>query len=101
MLSDIKRIIDEGHLGVRTYEQFVQACLQRAAEDDNETVALFVLAKLVQPFADYYFDQALSEGEAVAFRQQLLDIIDSYEAADNLGDKHAVLRKAIKKGLSS
>lgn len=101
MLSDVKCIIEEGHLGVRTYEKFVQACLQRAATGEDEAVSLFVFAKLVQPFCDYYFDQALSEAKAVAFRQQLLSTIATYETASDLEAKQAVLRKAIVDGLAS
>jgi hypothetical protein len=99
MLNDVRRIVDEGHLGVRTYEQFVQGCLQRAAAGDPEAVSLFVFAKLVQPFSDYYFDQALSEARAVSFRNQLLAGLDAYEAAATLEEKQAVLRDAIRKGL--
>lgn len=99
MLSDVKRIVQEGHLGVRTYEQFVQACLQRAAAGDPEAVSLFVFAKLVQPFSEYYFDQALSEAKAVSFRNQLLADIEAYETAATVEAKQAVLREAIQRGL--
>ena len=101
MLSDVRRIVEEGHLGVRTYEQFVQECLQRAAGGDAEAVSLFVFAKLVQPFSDYYADQALSEARAVAFRNQILASLDAYESAAGLEDKQAVLREAIRKGLEN
>lgn len=100
MLSDVKRIVEEGHLGVRTYEQFAQACLQRAAAGDPEAVCLFVFAKLVQPFSDYYFDQALNEAKAVSFRNQLLAALEAYEAAVTVETKQAVLREAIRKGLT-
>lgn len=99
MLSDVKRIIEDGHLGVRTYEQFVQACLQRAATGDDEAVSLFVFAKLVQPFSDYYFDQALNEAKAVGFRNRLLAALEAYEAAATVEARQAVLREAIQKGL--
>ena len=95
MLSDVARIIEEGHLGVRTYEKFVDACLERCAAGDEETVSLFVLAKLVQPFCDYYADHALSAAQADAFRQRLLRAMRDLEAAAALEDKHAALRGAI------
>lgn len=101
MVSDVKRIVEEGHLGVQTYEQFVQTCLQRCASGDEQAVALFVFAKLVQPFCDYYLDQALSQAKAVAFRRQLLAAVDAYEAADSLEGKQAVLRETIRSGLGS
>ena len=99
MLSDVRRIVEEGHLGVRTWEKFVQACLKRAAAGDAEAVCLFVFAKLVQPFSDYYSDQALNEARAVAFRTQLLAGLDAYDAAPTLEDKQAVLRDVIGTGL--
>ena len=101
MLSDVKRIISEGHLGVGTYDEFAQACLQKAATGDEDTVALFVLAKIVQPFSEYYFDQALSEATSAAFRQEILETIDTHEAAGSLADKNAVLARAIQKSLAS
>jgi hypothetical protein len=101
MLSDVRRIVEEGHLGVRTYEKFVQECLQRAAAGDADAVGLFVFAKLVQPFSDYYADQALSEARAVAFRNEILAGLDAYEAAATLEDRQAVLRDAIRKGLDA
>lgn len=100
MLSDVKRIIEEGHLGVRTYEHFAQACLQLATTGGPETVSLFVFAKLVQPFGDYYFDQALSEANAVSFRNWLLAALEAYEAAETVEAKQAVLSAAIQKGLT-
>lgn len=100
MLTDVKRIIEEGHLGVRTYEQFAQSCLQRAAAGDPETVSLFVFAKLVQPFSDYYFDQALTEAKSVSFRNQLLTALEAYESAATVDAKQAVLREAIRNGLT-
>lgn len=99
MLSDVSRIVEEGHLGVRTYEKFVQACLQGAASGDPEAVSLFVFAKLVQPFSDYYSDQALSQARAVEFRDRLLSAISAYEAAATLEERQAVLRDAIRAGL--
>lgn len=99
MLTDVKRIIEEGHLGVRTFEQFAIACLQRAAQGDADTVALFVFAKVVQPFAEYYFDQALTEMRAVAFRDQLVQALEAYNRAAGPEDKQAVLRELIQKGL--
>lgn len=101
MLSDVRRIVEEGHLGVRTYEQFVQECLQRAAAGDPEAVGLFVFAKLVQPFSDYYADQALSEAKAVAFRNLLLAGLVAYESAATLEEKQGVLREAIRTGFES
>ncbi|NDW03670.1 hypothetical protein [Jiella pacifica] len=101
MLSDVKRIIAEGHLGVRTYEEFAQSSLQKAAQGGEDAVALFVLAKIVQPFCDYYFDQALSEATAVAFRQEILETIEAYEAAGSLADKNAVLARAVQNSLAN
>ena len=97
MLSDVKRIVEEGHLGVQTYEQFAQACLQRAAAGDKETVSLYVFAKLVQPFIDYYYHEALNEARAVGFRNDLLASLTAYEAADSLEARQAVLGDAIRK----
>ena len=100
MLTDVKRIIAEGHLGVRTYEQFAQACLTRAAEGDQDSVALFVLAKIVQPFCDYYFDQALNEATAVDFRQLIIETIDAYDSAESAAGKNSVLISAIQKSIT-
>lgn len=99
MLSEVKRVIEEGHLGVRTYEKFMQACLQRAAEGDAEAVSHFVFAKLVQPFVDYYSDQALSEARAISFRNHLLAALDAYAAAGSLEARQDVLRETIRKSL--
>ena len=86
MLSDVRRIVEEGHLGVRTWEKFVQACLKRAAAGDAEAVCLFVFAKLVQPFSDYYADQALSEARAVAFRNRILAGLPSALTPSQIND---------------
>jgi hypothetical protein len=99
MLSEVRRIIEDGPLGVRTFEQFWQACLQRAASGDREAVALFVFARLVQPFSDYYFDQALSEARAVQFRDRLLSAMRAYDDADGIEKKQAVLAGAIRDSL--
>jgi hypothetical protein len=100
MLRDVARIIEEGHLGVRTYEKFVDACLERCAAGDEETVSLFALAKLVQPFCDYYADHALTAADADAFREWLLGGICALEGAGSLQDRHSVLREAITARLS-
>jgi hypothetical protein len=100
MLSEVKRIVEEGHLGVRTYEKFVQACLQRAAEGDSEAVTHFVFGKLVQPFVDYYADQALSEARAIRFRNNLLSALNDYEQAETPEARQEVLREAIRKMLA-
>ncbi len=96
MVSEVKRIIEEGHLGVRTYEQFAQACLQRASAGDAEAVGFFVFAKLVQPFVDYYSDQALNEARAISFRNGLLVALEAYEAAESLQSRQEVLGRAIR-----
>ena len=101
MLSDVKRIISEGHLGVGTYDEFTQACLQKAATGEEDAVALFVLAKIVQPFSEYYFDQALSEATSAAFRREILETIEAYDSAGSLADKNAVLASAIQKSLAT
>jgi len=101
MLSEVKRIVEEGHLGVATYEQFVQACLQRAAAGDDETVALFVFAKLVQPFIDYYYHEALNEARAVSFRNDLLASLNAYDAAGSHEERQAVLHAAIRKSFET
>jgi hypothetical protein len=101
MTRDVKGIIEEGHLGVRTYQHFVDECLQRCASGDEETVSLFVLAKLVQPFAEYYQDQALTEAEAVAFRQRLLSHIAAVEKAEAPDAQLNALREVIQKELNA
>ena len=100
MSSDVRRIVEQGPLGVRTFEEFVQACLERAAAGDPEAVSLFVFAKIVQPFSDYYSDQALSAGRAVEFRDRLLSSLAAHDAAETLEEKQAVLRDAIRAGLN-
>jgi hypothetical protein len=81
MFNDVKQILKEGHLGVRTYEEFVDACLARCRSGDERTVALFVLAKLTEPFGEYYFDRPLDEGTAIAFRHRILAAVDALEVA--------------------
>jgi hypothetical protein len=101
MTDDVKKIIEEGHLGVRTYQNFVDECLQRCASGDEDTVSLFVLAKIVQPFAEYYQDQALTQAEAVAFRQRLLSHIAAVEKAQGAGERLDALREVIQKELNA
>ena len=100
MLRDVAGIVEEGHLGVRTYEKFVDACLERCAAGDKDAVSLFVLAKLVQPFCEYYADHALSAVEADTFRKKLLGIVRDLEKAGSLEDTHSVLRRSIRAHLS-
>ena len=99
MVSEIKRIIEDGPLGVRTIEKFVQACLQHAAAGDQDAVGLFVFAKLAEPFGDYYADQALSQDRAVAFREGIVSQLSAYQAAATVEAKQTVLRDAIRSGL--
>lgn len=101
MKVDVKSIVEEGHLGVRTYQTFVDECLERCIRGDDNAVTLFVLAKLVQPFWEYYQDQALSEAEAVAFRQRLLSHIAAVEEADGAEAQLRVLGDVIHKELNA
>ena len=101
MLSDVKRIVEEGHLGVATYEQFAQACLQQAAAGGSDAVALFVFAKLVQPFIEYYYHEALNEARAVSFRNDLLAALNAYDAAATLEERHRVLADAIRRNFET
>jgi hypothetical protein len=101
MNIDVKRIIEEGHLGVRTYQNFVDACLERCAAGDEDAVSLFVVAKLVQPFSDYYLDHALTEPEAISFRERLLSYIAALEAAEMPEERLKVLRDVIQQELNT
>jgi hypothetical protein len=96
MVSDVRRIVEEGPIGVRTIEKFVQACLQGAASGDPEAVGLFVFAKLAEPFSDYYADQALSEARATEFRSRLVSALASYEDATTPEARQGVLHQAIR-----
>lgn len=101
MNLDVKRIVEEGHLGVRTYQTFVDACLEKCAAGDDNAVSLFVIAKLVQPFSDYYQDQPLAEPEAIAFRERLLSYIAAVEAAENPENRLKVLGDIIQQELQA
>ncbi|WP_029031234.1 hypothetical protein [Salinarimonas rosea] len=102
MLDDVKRILVDGPLGVHTAEEFIQACLARAAKPgDPDTVALFVLARLAQPFCDFYADQALSEATAVGFRDRMVATIDAYGAAGTPEARDAALAQAIREALAA
>ncbi|MGJ3262721.1 MAG: hypothetical protein ACFE0R_05745 [Salinarimonas sp.] len=102
MLDDVERILLDGPLGVRTGEEFIQACLARAATpDDPDAVTLFVLARLAQPFCDFYADQALSEANAVAFRDRMLATIDACRAAATPQARDAALAAAIREALAA
>ncbi|WP_372423671.1 hypothetical protein [Salinarimonas chemoclinalis] len=102
MLDDVKRILVDGPLGVHAAEEFIQACLARAAEPgDPDTVALFVLARLAQPFCDFYADQALSEATAHAFRDRMVSTLDAYDAAATPDARDAALAGAIRAALAA
>ncbi|GGK21468.1 hypothetical protein [Salinarimonas ramus] len=102
MLDDVKRILVDGPLGVHTAEEFIQACLARAAgPGDTDAVPLFVLARLAQPFCDFYADQALSEATARAFRDRMVATIDACDAAADPAARDAALGNAIREALAS
>lgn len=102
MLDDIKTILTEGPLGVRTGETFIQACLARAVRpDEPDAVTLFVLARLAQPFCDFYAEQPLTAATATAFRDHMIGTIDAWSAASTPKDREAVLAAAIREALTS
>jgi hypothetical protein len=102
MLDDIKGILTDGPLGVRTGETFIQACLARAARpEETETVTLFVLARLAQPFCDFYAEQPLTAATAAEFRDRMIATIDAWSAAATPKDREAVLAGAIREALAS
>ncbi|MGP9818884.1 hypothetical protein ACTZWW_02615 [Salinarimonas sp. NSM] len=102
MLDDVKRILVDGPLGVHTAEEFIQACLARAAKPgDADAVPLFVLARLAQPFCDFYADQALSDATAQAFRDRMVATIDACDAAGDAHARDAALAGAIREALAA
>lgn len=96
MFEDISRIIEEGHLGVLTYQGFADKCLALCRADDERAVYLFVLAKIVEAFSEYYRDQPLDEGHATAFRSRLRMHIDALNAASDEAHRVAALSHIIR-----
>lgn len=103
MDENIKGIIEEGHLGVRTYEKFIDACLEKCASGDDDTVALYVLAKIAQPFWEFYREDPLTTDKAESFRHRLLGYIAKLEEkeAQDPEERLQVLKEIISTELNS
>lgn len=101
MLTDATRIVEEGHLGIRTYDEFIAKCQKLCAAGDRDAVSLFVLAGIVQPFCDYYRDQPLSQPDAIEFRKRLLSHIGTITAATTADARETALGEVIRRETSA
>ncbi len=97
MHRDLLQALEAAGSGVGAYEQFAQACLDRAASNRDHAAFLFALGMIAQRFAAHYFERPLSVKEADALKAKIRAYMDRMQdlAPDDAAARLAVLNGMI------
>ena len=58
--DQLEDLLSDAGVGVRTYNQFANVCMDQARSNPNNALPYFLLGVVAERFADAYYEQPLS-----------------------------------------